>query len=348
MKIRSLRAAAPITLAVAVFATSAMAQDEPSPADMSAARALGQDGVKLADAGNCQEALDKLQRAEKIFHAPTTLARLGECQVQLGKLVEGTENLNRVSRENLAPTAPQAFRDAQERARKVFAEAKPKIARLKIAVAAPSDAQLTVKLDGENVPVANLNTNRPTDPGDHVVEASAPGYKVATAKVKLAEGAVDSIALTLEVDPNAPKVAVVPPSSQPVTPGTPPPAETTSNSRLPAYVALGVGGVGVAVGAVFGLLALGKKGDLDDSCKDKVCASGAQDTIDSGKTLGTVSTIGFGVGIVGIGVGTVLLLTSGSKSSNAASAPSPLRVRIGSARIEPTFSVDRAGLSGSF
>ena len=68
----------------------------------------------------------------------------------------------------------------------------------------------------------------------------------------------------------------------------------------------------------------------------------------SGQTMGTISTIGFGVGIVGIGVGTVLLLMNGSKSGTTAAATSPLRVRLGSARIEPTFSVDRAGLSGSF
>lgn len=352
MSTGSIRKVAPIALAIVLCTAAASAQEEPSPADMSAARGLGQEGVKLADAGNCQEAVDKLQRAEKIFHAPTTLARLGECQVQLGKLVEGTENLNRVSRETLAPTAPQAFKDAQERARKILADTKPKIAKLKIAVAAPSDAQLTVKVDGENVPAANLNTNRPTDPGEHTVEVTAPGYKTATAKVRLTEGGVDSVALTLEVDPSWVKPAVgLAPAPGPGPAPLPPPSETpASSSRVPAYVAFGVGGAGLAVGAVFGLLALGKKGDLDDSCKDKVCPSNAQqDTIDSGKTLGTVSTIGFAVGIVGAGVGMVLLLTSRSPSTaTATTLHNPLRVRVGGARVEPLVGAGQLGVLGAF
>src|SRR5579863_3207148 len=113
---------------------AASAQEEPAAADVGAARALGQEGVKLADGGNCPDAIDRLQRAEKLFHAPTTLERLGECQVQTGKLVDGTENLNKVVREVLATNAPQAFRDAQDRAKKTLADAKPKIAKLKIAV----------------------------------------------------------------------------------------------------------------------------------------------------------------------------------------------------------------------
>jgi hypothetical protein len=316
---------------------------------MGAARALGQEGVKLADAGNCDEAVDKLARAEKIFHAPTTLARLGECQVQLGKIVEGTENLNRVSRENLAPTAPVAFKEAQERARKVLAEAKPRIAKLKIAVAAPAGVQFVVKLDGEPVPVANLNTNRPTDPGEHVVDASAPGYKSASAKVRLGDGAQDSVALTLEVDPNAPKAPLVAPTAPGTVSTAPPPESSGSRSRVPAYVALGVGAVGLGVGTVFGILALGKKSDLDSACSNKVCPSGAQqDTIDSGKTFGAVSTVGFVVGVVGAGVGTVLLLTGGSSSASASSVANPLRVKVGSARIEPVVTTDRVGFVGAF
>lgn len=336
-------------VALTAFAPASFAQEEPNASDVAAARSLGQEGVKLADAGSCSEAIDKLARAEKMFHAPTTLARLGECQVLAGKIVEGTENLNRVVRETLSATAPAAFITAQERARKVLAEAKPKIAKLKIAVAAPADAQLLVKVDGEVVPVANLNTNRPIDPGSHLVEASAPGFKPVSARVKLAEGGVDSVALTLELDPDAPKAPVAGPiiTTAPVT--SPPPAAETSRSRTPAYAVLGVGAVGLGVGAVFGILAIGKKTDLDTACANKVCAPDQQDTIDTGKTYGIVSTVGVGVGIVGIGVGTYLLLTSGPSSAsyrarNGARKPS----RQAGLRVEPILGTDRIGLAGTF
>src|SRR5262249_33712549 len=152
MNARSFAFTAALLTLLCAETARAQQPEEPSAADVSSARALGQEGVKLADAGNCQEAVHRLAPAEKSFHAATTLARLGECKIQLGKLVAGTENLNRVVREQLAPGAPSAFVQAQERAKALLTEAKPKIAKLKIAVAAPPDAQLSVKVDGEVIP----------------------------------------------------------------------------------------------------------------------------------------------------------------------------------------------------
>ncbi|MBX3231545.1 MAG: PEGA domain-containing protein [Labilithrix sp.] len=310
------------TAIITLCPLTAFAQEEPSSADVSAARALGQEGVKLADAGNCQDAIEKLARSEKLFHAPTTLARLGECQVQVGKLVEGTENLNKVVRETLAPNAPAAFAAAQERAKKVLAEAKPKIAKLKIAVAGP-EGQYVVKLDGEVVPPANLNMNRPTDPGEHEVEASAPGYKTARAKVTLQEGGNDSVALTLEVDPNAPKpepVVAPAPAPPPVAPPPlPPPAQPEPReqpSRVPAYVGVGVGAAGIAVGTIFGLMATSKKSEIEDQCQGTRCPSSVQGDVDSGRTMGTISTVGFVVGAVGLVAGVYFYLTSSPKTGS--------------------------------
>jgi hypothetical protein len=303
---------------------AAYAQEEPSAADTSAARALGQEGVRLADAGNCAEAIDKLQKADKIFHAPTLQGRLGECQVQLGKLVEGTENLNKVVREQLGPNAPQAFRDAQERAKRILDAAKPRIAKLKIAVAAPPDAQMTVKVDGENMPLANLNVSRPVDPGEHAIEVTAPGFLPASAKVRLADGGNDSVALTLEADPNAPKVAALPPGGgQGGPPGgnQPPPDHGQGSSKVPAYAAFGVGVVGLGIGTIFGIIASGKKSDLDTGCTNKTCPESQRSTLDSAKSNATISTVGFVIGGVGIAAGAVLyILASGSSSASTGQA----------------------------
>jgi hypothetical protein len=348
----SLRWSSCLAVVAALSISSAARADEPSAADVGAARAMGQEGVKLAEAGNCAEAVEKLSRAEKLFHAPTTLFHLGDCQVKLGKVVEGTENLNRVVREELAPNAPKAFKDAQERAKKALEAARPKIAKLKIAVAAPGDAELSVTIDGEKLPTANLNVNRPIDPGEHTVEASAPGYVTARAKVRLQEGGVDSVALTLERDPNAVAVAPVP---APKPAGTPPPAAASAPTtpaspqqdtgatespgapnRVPAYVALGVGGAGLVLGTITGLVALGKKGALDDNCASKVCPPAEESSLDSTKTMATVSTIGFGVGLVGLAVGGYLWFSA--PSSKSANKPS----------VTPVVGLGSLGLSGRF
>src|ERR1700722_18731445 len=284
------------------------AQDS-SAADMAAARRLGVEGVSLADAGNCQDALDKLDRSEKIHHAVSVLGRLGECQVQLGKLVDGTENLRRVVREQLAADAPQAFVAAEERARRVLADAAPKIARLKVAVAAPADASVWVTIDGVNEPVANLNSDRFLDPGDHVIEAGAPGFLKATKKVHLNESGVDSVALTLEIEPNAPKVAPapapVPVAAAPPPQAPPPPSPPPASNHTAAFIAGGVGLVGVGFGVVFGVAAMNAKSTLDSACSNKVCPTSDQGTIDSGTRYGTISTVGFIVGGVGLAAGAV-------------------------------------------
>src|SRR5687768_10320598 len=100
----------------ALAAFSALTVSEPAHAqdqqaeNVAAARSLGIQGVQLADAGKCPEAIEKLSRAESLYHAPTILGRLGECQVSIGQIVLGTENLNRVVREQLPSNAPKAFK----------------------------------------------------------------------------------------------------------------------------------------------------------------------------------------------------------------------------------------------
>lgn len=77
-------------------------------------------------------------------------------------------------------------------------------------------------------------------------------------------------------------------------------------------------------------------GNLDDACANKVCPASQQDTIDSGKTMATVSTVGFVVGAVGLGLGSVLLLTSPSASPTA------------KRRVEPQIGLGSIGLRGAF
>jgi hypothetical protein len=135
------------SLGVSVAGTS---HAEDAPENIAAARTLGIQGVQLADAGKCPEAIEKLQRAESLHHAPTILGRLGECQVNVGELVEGTENLNAVVREPLSATAPKVFHDAQDRAQKVLTAAMPKIAHLVIRIA-PADVKASVAVGGKPV-----------------------------------------------------------------------------------------------------------------------------------------------------------------------------------------------------
>ena len=169
--------------------------DEPSAADIASARRIGFEGIQLAEKGNCAAAIDKLARAEALRHAPTILGRLGECQIALGKLVVGTENLQTVLREPLPPSAPAAFRAARERAQKVLDATLPKLAKVRIAVKTPPGVTPKVLFDGDRVSDSALDLDRPADPGAHEVEVSAPGFVTVKRTLTLREGGSAVVAL---------------------------------------------------------------------------------------------------------------------------------------------------------
>jgi len=315
----------------------AFAQDAEN---VAAARSLGIQGVQLADAGKCDQAIEKLSRAEALHHAPTILGRLGECQVNVGQIVLGTENLNSVVREQLAANAPKAFRDAQARAQKALDAALPRIAHLTVVIE-PHGTQAEVTIGGTPVPPALIGAERPTDPGTWDVEASAPGFLPAKAPVTLAEAGHQTVTLTLSPDPNAVKAAEPPPAPPPPPPpAPPPPAESgSSGMRTLSYVLMGVGGVGIIAGSVTGMMAISKKGGLD--CPQNRCSGGEADELDSAKTMATISTISYGVGLPALAVGVVLFVTSGSKQDTGLDTPKGFHAR-------PYVGMRSAGLVGSF
>src|SRR5262245_50919647 len=67
--------------------------DEPSAEAIAAARDLTIKGMGLARKGKCADAIEPLERAKQLYPAPTITAELGECQVSVGRLVAGSENL---------------------------------------------------------------------------------------------------------------------------------------------------------------------------------------------------------------------------------------------------------------
>lgn len=311
--------------------------DDASAAETAAARALAVDGLKLAQAGNCADAVRKLERAEKLYHSAVVASRLGECYVSVGRLVEGTEILRKVLREPQPAEPTPALTKALERAQKALDSAKPRIAGLTIKVAAVSD--LTVKVDGNAVASALLDTEIPSDPGEHNIEASAPGFLKSATRISVSEGERKTITLTLTRDPNAPvAVAEAPPpaspaasparSDAPATASSTPSSERQPNhapNRTAAYVALGVGVAGVGAGSVLGILTMNQRKDLKDSCPNDICQAEQEQDLEDAKRLGNFSTIAFGVGAAGFVLGTVLYFTAGPSSSDRALAPKPSR-----------------------
>lgn len=340
-----------LALSVSSVAGAQPAAATPSASDIAAARSIGAEGVKLAEKGRCSEAIDKLDRSEKLYHAPTTLGRLAECQIELGKLVLGTENLQRLLREPLAANAPPAFVAARARAEKVLARARPRIGNLQITVTAPPSTKVDLTVDGVPVSDMFIGNEWPADPGQHVVEVTSPGFLKANAKVSLKDGEAEKVSLKLEVDPNyvkpvIPDPVVVKNGDPDNNPPPPPPPPPEQKSNALAYAALGIGAAGLVVGGVTGALFLGKKSDLETSCPNKNCTTPAgQSDLSSTKTMGTISTIGFIVGGVGLAAGAVLLLTGGSPAKASVTGKTS---KANELTVRPVLGGNYWGLSGSF
>ncbi|MEJ7731449.1 MAG: hypothetical protein WKG00_19815 [Polyangiaceae bacterium] len=122
------------------------------------------------------------------------------------------------------------------------------------------------------------------------------------------------------VDAPPPRPAAAPP---PPIATSPPPSG--GSSRLPAFSMVGGGAATLAVGAVFGALALSQASGVEDACPGGVCpdpatarAQGAEQ--DGARTKGWISSVSLGAGAVALGVGLVLLARRGGPAKTTASA----------------------------
>lgn len=128
-------------------------------------------------------------------------------------------------------------------------------------------------------------------------------------RVKLAEGRV--AALEKQLAPPPPTATAIVPPPPTATQAPPPPP-----SRVPAYVAFGVGGAGIVVGAITGVLALSDASALKKKCPNDACPAGVdwKGEKSAAMTKGWISTVGFGVGAAGVVAGIVLLVVTSPKT----------------------------------
>src|SRR5579862_8974161 len=89
------------SLTCVLLGASPQALAQVSDAERAGARELFKEGDQLQRAGHFAEALDKFQRAQQVFAAPTNVLRIAECNAALGRLVESAESYRAVVRSPL-------------------------------------------------------------------------------------------------------------------------------------------------------------------------------------------------------------------------------------------------------
>jgi hypothetical protein len=311
----------------------------PSDADRATARTLANEAQVALDQGDFKTAADRFDRADALYHAPTLLLGLARAEIGMGKLVSAAEVYNRIINEGVPPRSPPPFVKAVDDATREFEALDARIPRVIITVRGSDAAAVT--LDGTPVPRAALGVKRPTDPGEHVLRATAPGFEATPVTFTLSEGATRPVTLNLK----------------PLLPPSPEGRGSTTQETL-GIVTAGIGGAGLLIGGITGIIALNQHQTLDAACDlmTRRCPREQEDTLNSFHRVTTVSTVGFVVGGAALAAGVVLILTSSSTKPRAAPAAVGARpgrqTRAASAwalpSIKPQLGAGYIGVEGSF
>ncbi len=304
-----------------------------SGADKAAAEALFQAGRDLMNAGKFDQACEKFEGSQKLDAGLGTLLFLADCYEKAGRLASSWATF----REAESIAAGRGDQARGEIAKERSAALEPRLSKLWIKVADGNDLRTQVKRDGEAIPRESWGVALPTDAGQHVLEASAPGRKTWSSKVAITgEGANVSVdvpvldALTETASPSLPPAPAA--ATTPVTPAESPHASHTQ--RTMSFIAGGIGVVGLGLGTYFTVNASGKKSDSLKHCETNqpnLCDStgvGLRNQALSSARLATAFMIGGGVLLAG---GVVLYLMAPSSGPSTTGSVRTLRVAAGAA-----------------
>ena len=303
-------------LAYSAAATAARAQSrEPTPDELKAARELFQDAYRDEQGQRFAQALDKFQRVASVKESTSVRYRIAAVLASLGRLRESRDAYRALaaSRGSLPANEQEIADSAVERAQGLGR----RIPRLVVQLQENPPEGARVMIDGAPIPASTTPRPFELDPGEHVVQASAPTAQAYETKVDLQEGSEVAVTVVLPL-----RIAKVRPLMAPP-PSTEPDLPPQGRSTL-AIVALGAGGVLLVTGIV--LLAV-REGDI--ASLDKACAptcpasnrSALESKRDQAQLLGPLG-IGLSVaGLVAAGAGAYLFF----RSSPVRVAPAPVR-----------------------
>jgi hypothetical protein len=306
--------------------------------DPVAARAQLRQGYALKQQGKCKEAVPFLQESARLDRQPKTLLNLGDCELALGQL--GAAQAHFVEARDLA--RQQGNDSLKSIGEKRLQEVEKRMPKLTIDLAKGAPADTVVTRDGVEVGSVSLHTALPIDTGRHVIVARGGGFE-RQFEITLAEGDSRSLEVTPIGGKAMPKAAAVA-SDKPSTaastaskkdasrapssafqiegPASDRSESSGSTQRTLGFVTMGVGAVGLGVGAFFGVRTLSRKNQAESMCTnanpcDDYGVLEYENTLSYARNARNYSYIGLGVGGVAAVTGLILVLTAPKTTSSA-------------------------------
>jgi hypothetical protein len=312
----TLRLSRPLAFAALVAAVLASARATADPQPLTAitvpkadAEARFREGSAAFDAGRTDEACVAFADSLRLYPNLSTLLNLALCYETQGKTASAWRGFT----EAAAWASDSALRDRRDFAHRHALKLERALTRVEIRP--PPGADLVVAIDGEPLTASRLLGPVFLDPGEHAIEATAPGHARYVTKVTVPATSADAIVL-----------AIPPLRAEPAAAASTPPVSSVSSShpsgrRVAGFVVGGMGILAAGLGGYFAAEALGKTSDLANSC-----ASACDPT--AARASEIASVVAFGVGLAGVAAGAWLV--SGSRADPPATTRLLLAPRIGS------------------
>ncbi len=294
-----------------------------------AAEALFNQGRTLMTAGKFVAACPKFEASQQLDPGLGTMLNLAECYEKSGRTASAWAEYREAI--PLARAAGSKARQdlANERAQAL--QERLSTLTIRAMVGDDADVHLEVRRDGVALQEAEFGSPIPVDPGEHVIEAVAPGRQPWSSKVQVGGDAAKVSVEIPKLEPTGgqPPADAAKPVVTTTADNTPPasdkPASSGSAQRTTGLVLGGVGVVGIGLGTFFGLQASSKWSDAKNKCTDYPfgCGAEASDLRSSASSAAGVSTVAFVAGGALLATGLVLYLTAPSKKTSVALAVGP-------------------------
>ena len=279
-----------------------------TPEDGALAEQLFRDGKERMNEGNYAVACPKLAESHRLDPAGGTLLTLALCHESEGRTASAWAEFA----DALALAKRDQRSDREAISREHIDALGPRLRRLRMRVSpeASAIADLAIKRDGALVGRAGWDAAAPVDPGEHLIEASAPGYESFTTRVTVGEPGVTTF---VDLAPLARVAAAdAPPQIVPLAPD-----RGSSGLRVTSYVVGGVAIASLGVGVAFAVIAKGKRDDANDACPLAVCNDAS--AVEASRSAGRSADIATGAFIASavLLVGSVTFFVLSSPESRA-------------------------------
>ena len=327
---------------LALTTSVARAQSDERPLAAARADELFREGRQLMKEGRFPEACRKFEESWRLDPAGGTLGSLAACHEAEGKLTLAWQEFN----DALAVARRDKRPDREEFAQKRIADLERKLCMVTVAVAPqPEPPRLELRSLQVEIPLQRW-ASTPVVPGTYVLSAATPSGRRWQHTFTAAAGT--RVRIDVPILPAPPPTPTAEPSAAPerTPPDVFPPPVTDARTdvnpkRTWGWVVGGAGLASLAVGIIYGGVAIARNNQSKSHCVNRECDSTGVSLNSDAKKAATIADATFSIGIAAVATGTILLLLSRSPAKPEGGRPRSESVRL---RLEPSVGRDWGGV----